>query len=525
MRKRALLRLAAGLAAGIVAAGAMLGLLGVAGWFITASALAGVGTLQLAVVFPSAGVRTLALSRTGFRYFERLWSHQATVDVLADLRVRVFRTVARNPRVRPADDVLGRLSSEIDHLDAVPLRLVLPSAVAITAGAGVLVYLGRVAPAAVRGTAAALGAVVVTACLAAAAAHRAGRRRVVQQAAARQRLVEVLEGWPEIQLNGLAGAARSDLDAALSRVRAAGRTMDRSVATATLVVAALSGALVTLAAAVTLTGRSSGVPSVAVATAVVLVVAGLGELLAPVADVAAFAGPAASAAHRVRGVLRESHPGASTVASPHSDQIVARLTAGTGDVPGALVLVTGPTGSGKTTLLEHLAGRPELAAGRVCLVPQATHIFTGSIADNLRIAAPTAGDDELVAVLAVVGMAEVVAQSHDGLDTPVGLRGERLSGGQARRLTIARALLRHPDLLLLDEPTAGVDRATAATMFTRLRSHLLTMSLVVAVHGEATSWLPQPPDLTVNLQRSGRVDDMITRPEHPLRATAARGLA
>jgi ATP-binding cassette subfamily C protein CydC len=169
--------------------------------------------------------------------------------------------------------------------------------------------------------------------------------------------------------------------------------------------------------------------------------------------------------------------------------------------PGTLVALVGRSGAGKTTVLKLLAGELEPTAGAITLggsaidsisrtefwrhvgyVAQDSHIFSGSIRDNVLLADPDADDAALFDALQAVGLADVVGSMDDGLDTAIGEAGDRLSGGQRRRLCVARALLRNPDILLLDEPTAGVDAATARRMLTAIRLRLPHSSIIVATH-------------------------------------------
>lgn len=147
--------------------------------------------------------------------------------------------------------------------------------------------------------------------------------------------------------------------------------------------------------------------------------------------------------------------------------------------PGERVALVGRSGEGKSTIADLLQGlwlptdgvlrlggvaTAEMSAAsirkHVAVVSQSTYLFTGSLAENLRLARPDASDEELWEALETAALADVVRAMPAGLDTPVGERGLSLSGGQAQRLAIARAVLRDAPLLLLDEPTAQIDLAS-----------------------------------------------------------------
>lgn len=178
--------------------------------------------------------------------------------------------------------------------------------------------------------------------------------------------------------------------------------------------------------------------------------------------------------------------------------------------PGARLALVGPSGSGKSTLLDALAGwltpesgRIDIAPGtRIALAGQRPWLFHGSIADNLRIGAPDASDAELAEAARVAQVTRFVSQLPDGMDTMIGERGFGLSGGEARRVALARALLMRPQLLLLDEPTAFLDPETEADLLAALDAHLRDCTVIVATHSDAvmawagTQWrVPAPVEV------------------------------
>ncbi|WP_161959903.1 thiol reductant ABC exporter subunit CydD [Xanthomonas arboricola] len=172
--------------------------------------------------------------------------------------------------------------------------------------------------------------------------------------------------------------------------------------------------------------------------------------------------------------------------------------------PGQRVAVIGASGSGKSTLLEGLAGWLAPEAGSVVLradarigyATQRPYLFHGSIADNLRLADPQAGQARLRAVAEAAQVLRFAAQLPDGLDTVIGERGFGLSGGEARRVALARLLLREPDLLLLDEPTAFLDPDTEAQLLHTLAVFARGRAVVVATHSAAVmQWADTVIDL------------------------------
>lgn len=171
---------------------------------------------------------------------------------------------------------------------------------------------------------------------------------------------------------------------------------------------------------------------------------------------------------------------------------------------GQRVALVGPSGSGKSTLLEGLAGWLELEGGslavrpgvRIGYAPQRPYLFHGSIADNLRLADPQANDARLRAVADAAQVLRFATHLPDGLDTVIGERGFGLSGGEARRVALARLLLREPDVLLLDEPTAFLDPDTEADLLRSLALFARGRAVVLATHSAAVmQWADTVIDL------------------------------
>lgn len=176
---------------------------------------------------------------------------------------------------------------------------------------------------------------------------------------------------------------------------------------------------------------------------------------------------------------------------------------------GSRLALTGPSGSGKSTLLDAIAGwlppeagRIDIAPGtRIALASQRPWLFHGSIADNLRIGAPDASDAELAEAARVAQVTRFASRLPEGMDTLIGERGFGLSGGEARRVALARALLRRPQLLLLDEPTAFLDPGTEADLLAALDTYLDDCTVIVATHSDVvvawagTHWqVPAPTE-------------------------------
>jgi len=169
--------------------------------------------------------------------------------------------------------------------------------------------------------------------------------------------------------------------------------------------------------------------------------------------------------------------------------------------PGASLAIVGGIGSGKTLLLQVLAGLREPQAGRMLAdgsplsdrtirrhwaglgwVPQEAFLFSDTLRMNLAMGQPDATEEEIWEIARVVAMDELIHRLPDGLDTIVGERGVILSGGERQRTALARALLRRPRLLLLDDALSAVDAETESRILENLRTFLGTSTLVLATH-------------------------------------------
>ena len=173
---------------------------------------------------------------------------------------------------------------------------------------------------------------------------------------------------------------------------------------------------------------------------------------------------------------------------------------------GDSLALAGPSGCGKSTLLDALAGWLPPVAGaisitegvRIGYASQRPYLFHGSIADNLRMTNPQASDAQVRAAAEDAQVMRFARKLPQGLDTTIGERGFGLSGGEARRIALARVFLRDPQLLLLDEPTAFLDPDTEAALLAALAEFARGRMLVLATHSPAAMrmagrvlWLPE----------------------------------
>lgn len=517
----------------LVGAGTLLagiGLLSLSGWFLSATAVAGL-SLFSARAFnyfsPAGGVRFLSIARTVCRYGERLLTHEATFRLLRDLRVWVWRhllplSAQRLARLR-SGDLLNRLIADIDTLDHLYLRLLTPLAAFVVVVPLLLVFLGRFD--------AELAWLLCAFLLAMALLfpwlfYRLGRAPgMALQESRRQLRVEILDylqGQAEWVIFAAAARMRHRLDATAARFLQEQTNM--------AVLGALSQALLVLlggwAVLVMLFLAASGVgdrvpPGPDLALMVFAAMASL-ELLMPLAGAFQHLSGCIRAAERIDELLgRDSAP------TPLFPENSVRLRSGALSLqqvdfayqPGVAVLqglnleiaagrkvaVVGATGSGKSSLLALITREWPASAGCIRLdgreigeyaeqalrcgmsvMSQRVHLFAATLRDNLTLAlqpGETVSDERLQSVLQQVGLAYLL--SGEGLEAWIGDGGRRLSGGEQRRIGVARILLREAPLMLLDEPTEGLDRQTEAAILEVLLQAAHGKTLLMITHRQA----------------------------------------
>jgi len=500
LRLRALLARRAGslvLAAllGALALLAAFGLLAFSGHFITATAIAG-GSAATAVLFdifrPGATIRLFAIVRTAGRYGERLVSHEAVLRLLASLRERLYAQLAvltPEPLARWSEgDLLQRVVVAV--ADA---NLVVPAALGLLA-AGLLPL---------------------------ATAWRSGRDGVaLAQYAAQRRdaLVDALRGLTTLSLCGAWPAWRETWlvdDAQLLRAQFVQRLRE-SVGQALALLLLGSAAVAVLARA-----DAAGVSTVQapwIAAAVLGLLASW-EALAPLTAAWLAWGRARAAQQRLDALVATppvlSFPDRAELPTARGklelDAAGYRYAGRDGGLapttvnlaPGARLLVHGASGAGKSTLAALLArsldpqqGRVMLDGmdlrdydetslrARVALLPQRPHLFAATVAENLRVADAQADDARLRAVLQAVALDAWLAQLPQGLETPLGEYGVGLSGGEARRLALARTLLRPAVLFVLDEPYEGLDAPLRRQVAAGVERWIGAATLVLISHHE-----------------------------------------
>lgn len=521
-------RYLAAVALGTLAAAFAIALTAVSAWLIVrASETPAIMYLLVAIV----GVRFFGLGRAVLRYCERLVTHDAVFVSTTALRRRLWASLAARGA---SSRVLQRGGTALDYLvgaaddvrDLVP-RIVVPTAVGAVVAALALLTTWIILPAATGVMAlVVLGGAIIAPAVALAADRAAEADRLRQRSGLLRRFAAALDAADDLRGNSADARVRAslaDLDAAAGRasrriafsrglgngivvlVACLGAMGMLAVTAGSTLPVALSAVLVLLPVALIdpLLGLLGGL---AHAPALASALGHVGELDAPRTDCDRVAGPGAHVESLGLESVAAAWPGGEPVFQGLS-ATVAR---------GEWLVVEGPSGAGKSTLLTVLLGSLEPELGRVLVngrdasaldlrgtvawCPQDSHLFDSTLRANLLLGRPSDDrptDEELVAALRDAGLGRVLDELPDGLDTRIGSQGSRLSGGERQRLAVARTLLSRAGIVLLDEPTAHLDEATAHDLMADLRVAFRDRIVVLVTH-HADDRLPGDARLTLS---------------------------
>lgn len=513
-----------GVVLGVVVLLAGVALLGLSGWFITAAAAAGIAGVGASfdVFRPSASVRFLALGRTAARYGERVLTHDATLRAFATLRVRLLQGYVHAPYDRLSrlrgPQMLNRLTADIDALDGLPLRLILPLIAGIATHLLSFAVIWALAGLGVAATLAVgfIGGGAVVLLWAGKAGYAPSRRAELAAQAFRSRLIDLVQARGDLAVYGQLATQKDAVLDADRRRQAARLAQDHIERRAGFALSCLGTGLATAALALGMALAQRGQLSPALAAMGFFAAIALSETVSPLRRAVAELGRMSLAARRVVQGLSapalqtgQSHT-ATTGATLLRFEAVSHHRPGADRPslhplsftlhPGETLALAGPSGAGKSTALLLAAGLLHPTSGtiwlgdhplrdwdeaalraRLTLIPQRAALMAGSVRQALTLAAPEADDASLWIALQAVALDQVI-RAKGGLDAALGPRGAGLSGGESRRLTIARALLRRPALLLLDEPTEGLDTATAREVLHGIRRYLPQAAILTASH-------------------------------------------
>ncbi len=522
--KFAKLPLFLGLVLMITGLASSIGLLTTSGWFLAATAIAGLGTL-FNFFYPSASVRGLAIGRTLFRYFEKLVTHDATFRILAKLRVQVFeKIIPLSPAVLNRyrnSDLLNRLVSDVDTLDSLYLRLIAPFITAIFVILVMCIGLSFVnAPLALGLGASLLLLVFVIPTVFYQLGKKFGDKLVHSRALYRTQFLEFIQAQAELLLFN----AEDKLKDNMAKTEANWQADQQKEANLSGFSTALSLFLNGLIIAAMLWFSSQaefGNDEYRMAFIALFTFAALAsfEILMPLGSAFLHIGQVIASAERVTDII-EQQPLVNFNGKAEFDQNATTLIEAK-DLSftyperqnralenlnltiqkGKKVAILGKTGSGKSTLLQllvrnydanqgelFLAGKPiadyaeDTLRSQFCFLTQRVHVFSDTLRQNLQFAsAVNISDEKMIEVLNQVGLGKLLEQEQ-GLDIWLGDGGRPLSGGEQRRLGLARILLNDAPILLLDEPTEGLDRETERQILRLILAHAENKTLIMVTH-------------------------------------------
>ncbi|UYZ82717.1 cysteine/glutathione ABC transporter ATP-binding protein/permease CydC [Entomomonas sp. E2T0] len=514
-------KIALGILLAILTLLASICLLSISGWFLASTALAGIMGVTFNYLLPSAGVRGSAVLRTVFRYGERLVSHDTTFRILAKLRVFTFRkllplTPSAISRFKQAE-LLNRLVADIDTLDHLYLRLISPIVSAImvifiiTTGllfidANLALTLGLILTV----------LVLITPLIFYYAGNPIGISLTQLKGQYRTELTAWLQGQAELAIFNALARFRSQLNNTeikwlnTQKKQASLTGLSQSFI---ILAAGLTTVLILWLAANGVGANHTLNPLIALFTFASLAAF---ETLAPVATAFLHLSQVTSSAKRVNELLSQQADVTFTQAKadylPQASLQLNKVSFSYPDQPqnvltninlqlqtGQHIALLGKTGCGKSTLLQLLTRAWDPQQGQITLnqialadydeqtlrqmisvVTQRVHIFSATLRHNLLIANADTTEQQLIEVLNQVGLSKLL--ENDGLNQWLGEGGRQLSGGEQTRIGIARALLHQAPLILLDEPTNGLDTETEQQILRILKQHAQHKTLIMVTH-------------------------------------------
>ncbi len=501
---------------------ASIGLLTLSGWFISASAVAGLTIARetFNYMLPGGGVRGLAMSRTAGRWGERVVSHNATFKLLTDLRIFFFKKLAplipgRISNLRDAD-LLNRLVADVDAMDHVYLRLVSPVTVGVFGIFFLTIFLmwfdsslGLI-----------LGSILLIMLLVwPILFYKLGKRNggelTQNKADLRVTTLDWIEGYSELTLFGAEERYRNAILETQQKLMANQFVNANLTGMASAALMLFNGLTLVLMLWLAADGVGGNVPDPFIALMAFATMASF-ELLMPIAGAFQHLGQTLSSARRLNEVIL-SEPEVqfaeekldinkplditfSNVTFNYPDSERSVLNAVDLTIPAThKVAIVGQTGSGKSTLIQLLTRYWDPKKGDISIagveltqwnesqlresisvVSQRVDILNGTLRDNLLIARPEATDDHLANILKDVGLEKLL--ENNALDSWLGDGGRQLSGGEKHRIGIARAILHDAPILLLDEPTEGLDKQTEQSIMTLFEKHFEGKTVIFITH-------------------------------------------
>lgn len=508
-----------GLSLAILTLFASVFLLSLSGWFLASTAVAGVaGLYTFNYMLPAAGVRAAAIVRTASRYAERLVDHNTTFKILAYLRTLAFSKIlplsANQLAQYQKADLLNRFIVDIDALDHLYLKLFSPIVTAL-----IIIVMLFVGLSYINLPIALIISIILTITLLAIpvifyhAGKQLGETLAKQQSEYRALLINYLQGQAELTLFNAQDRYRVKLDQLESDWLYHQQKQSTLVALSSALVILIAGFLTLLV--LWLITHYTLSPLVAL---FVFVCLASSEILAPIPTAFIFLGQVLASAKRTTALFNQTPDIKFTEQGKVIDLTTAKLQFN--DISfsypnqpfavlnhfsltieaGKHIGLIGKTGCGKSTLLNLVTRTWDPTSGNIfindtpinqldeptlrkviAVVPQVITIFSDTLRKNLLIGDPKASDQQLIDVLQQVELSKLLSTEH-GLDLPLGQGGRSLSGGEIRRIGIARALLHNSPLVLMDEPTESLDQQTEQQIIQLIKQTCQNKTLLMVTH-------------------------------------------
>ena len=513
-----------GLVLMILGLGSSMGLLTVSGWFLAATAIAGLGTL-FNFFYPSASVRGLAIGRTVMRYFEKIVTHDATFRILSKLRVQVFeKIIPLSPAVLNRyrnSDLLNRLVSDVDTLDSLYLRLLAPFFTAAFVIIAMTIGLSFVnIPLALGLGLFLLILLMIIPTVFYRLGQDFGEQLIQARATYRTQFLEFIQAQAELLLFNAEDKLKENMSATEKTWQEDQAKEAKLSGFSTALVLFLNGLLIS-GMLWFASNADFGTDEYRTAYIALFTFAALAafEIIMPLGAAFLHIGQVIAAAERVTEIIEQkplvefngneefetkvrlisakdlsfSYPGQETL-------VLKNLTLDLEQ--GQKIAILGKTGSGKSSLLQLLVRNYDANQGKlllaekpisayseetlrrqICFLTQRVHVFSDTLRQNLQFAsADKISDEKMIEVLHQVGLSKLLEQEGKGLNLWLGDGGRPLSGGEQRRLGLARILLNNAQILLLDEPTEGLDRETERQILRLILQHAENKTLIMVTH-------------------------------------------
>lgn len=498
-------------------------LLGISGWFITMMALAGLAGVSTDYFTPAAIIRGAAIARTAGRYGERLVTHEATFRLIAELRVWFYQQIEPlSPSALEkyhSGDLLSRIRADIDSLNNVYLRIFVPTTVAFFAATIFIVVLSFYDPwfALVEFILLAIAGIGVP-WLVNHLGHQTGKAMVTSKAKMRADIVSDVQGMGELLIYGAAQQHQQQLQQQTQQLIQQQQRMAQLFGLsqgAVLFCGNLAMWAILILAIPHVHANTIAKPELVMLTLFALASF---EAVIPLPLAFQSLGETLAALRRIFSLVDEQqkitepknplpfptecHIAFKQVhfayaATPTLQDISFNIKS------GETLAIIGATGSGKSTLTQLLLKLRQVQSGditinghslnqyhsedlrkTIAVATQQVHLFNSTIIENLKLAKPDASQEEINQACKTALIDDFITHQPDGYQTDVGETGLKISGGQAKRLSIARALLKPASVLILDEPTESLDPENAKQLMQNVFAHAKKhkQSLIVITH-------------------------------------------